>query len=90
MVLQNINRALCRRLRGADNRDAELTMLHASHWRGFACALWIEKRAGVLRDGRLEGMRLHKIGDATENLEQATGTKYFIPVSYTHLTLPTN
>jgi CRP/FNR family transcriptional regulator, cyclic AMP receptor protein len=30
MVLQNINRELCRRLRRADNRIAELQMLHAS------------------------------------------------------------
>lgn len=29
MVLQNINRELCRRLRRADNRIAELQMLHA-------------------------------------------------------------
>jgi hypothetical protein len=31
MVMQNINRELCRRLRRADNRIAELQMLHASH-----------------------------------------------------------
>ena len=30
MVMQNINRELCRRLRRADNRIAELQMLHAS------------------------------------------------------------
>jgi CRP-like cAMP-binding protein len=30
MVLQNINRELCRRLRRADNRIAELPMLHTS------------------------------------------------------------
>ena len=30
IVLQNINRELCRRLRRADNRIAELQMLHAS------------------------------------------------------------
>ena len=30
MVMQNINRELCRRLRRADNRFAELQMLHAS------------------------------------------------------------
>ena len=30
MVLQNINRELCRRLRSADNRIAELQMLHPS------------------------------------------------------------
>ena len=29
MVMQNINRELCRRLRRADNRIAELQMLHA-------------------------------------------------------------
>jgi len=31
MVLQNINRELCRRLRSADNRFAELERLHAGH-----------------------------------------------------------
>ena len=31
MVMQNINRELCRRLRRADNRIAELQMLRASH-----------------------------------------------------------
>jgi CRP-like cAMP-binding protein len=30
MVMQNINRELCRRLRRSDNRIAELQMLHAS------------------------------------------------------------
>ena len=30
MVMQNINRELCRRLRRADNRIAELQMLHAN------------------------------------------------------------
>src|SRR6202035_4744891 len=30
MVMQNISRELCRRLRRADNRIAELQMLHAS------------------------------------------------------------
>jgi len=30
MVMQNINRELCRRLRRADNRIAELQMLHTS------------------------------------------------------------
>ena len=30
MVMQNINRELCRRLRRADRRIAELEMLHAS------------------------------------------------------------
>jgi CRP/FNR family transcriptional regulator, cyclic AMP receptor protein len=30
MVMQNINRELCRRLRRADNRIAELQMLHAT------------------------------------------------------------
>ena len=30
MVMQNINRELCRRLRRADKRIAELLMLHAS------------------------------------------------------------
>src|SRR5260370_5113013 len=30
MVMQNINRELCRRLRRADNRIAELQMLHSS------------------------------------------------------------
>jgi CRP/FNR family transcriptional regulator, cyclic AMP receptor protein len=30
LVMQNINRELCRRLRRADNRIAELQMLHAS------------------------------------------------------------
>jgi hypothetical protein len=39
MVMQNINRELCRRLRRADNRIAELQRLHASQWRGFACVL---------------------------------------------------
>jgi hypothetical protein len=29
MVMQNINRELCRRLRRADSRIAELQMLHA-------------------------------------------------------------
>jgi hypothetical protein len=30
IVMQNINRELCRRLRRADHRIAELQMLHAS------------------------------------------------------------
>jgi len=30
LVMQNINRELCRRLRRADNRIAELQMLHAN------------------------------------------------------------
>jgi hypothetical protein len=30
MVMQNINRELCRRLRRADKRIAELLMLHTS------------------------------------------------------------
>jgi CRP/FNR family transcriptional regulator, cyclic AMP receptor protein len=36
MVIQNINRELCRRLRRADNRIAELQMLHATPQAGLA------------------------------------------------------
>ena len=39
MVVQNINRELCRRLRSASNRIAELTDAAASHERRFACVL---------------------------------------------------
>ena len=41
MVMQNINRELCRRLRRADNRIAELQMLTRVQ---FACVMWVEKK----------------------------------------------
>jgi hypothetical protein len=44
MVLQNINRELCRRLRCADSRIAELADVHASQSRRFAYVLWVEKK----------------------------------------------
>jgi CRP-like cAMP-binding protein len=43
MVMQNINRELCRRLRRADNRIAELQMLQASQWHRCACVTWLRK-----------------------------------------------
>jgi Cyclic nucleotide-binding domain len=43
MVMQNINRELCRRLRRAENRIAELQMLQASQWHRCACVTWLRK-----------------------------------------------
>ena len=44
MVLQNINRELCRRLRRADNRIAELADASRESMTQIACVLWIEKK----------------------------------------------
>jgi CRP/FNR family transcriptional regulator, cyclic AMP receptor protein len=44
MVMQNINRELCRRLRRSDNRIAELADASRESMTQIACVLWVEKK----------------------------------------------